>query len=255
MKKLLLSLALACCSHVYGYEIETFDGPKSFFNSQPTAVARYRQPNSKQMIIFLPGGNGHFKLSDKPGEPKGFLSLLKSISDTAGADVAIINSPYPLTDNPGSYYPAMRDSNDHLSRIESVVQHYQKTHQIWLMGHSNGTFSITAFVRYLQRQNSTAPIKGLIMSGTRDVAQFEWGPSVPVLFVHHVKDACRATPFDTAQRNFANVKQINSRVTKFVAVDSNNPVSGDPCYTGYHMMQGAYAETAVAVANFIKESP
>jgi hypothetical protein len=254
MKKILLILLVACSS-VYGFDIETVDAPKSFFGTgQPTTIVRYTQPSSKQMVIFLPGGTGSFSLPKPQTESKGFLGMLKSISDAGGVDLAIVNSPYPLNDNPGSYYPAMRDSSDHLDRVEAVIRQYHQTHQIWLMGHSNGTFSITTIMRRLQKQNDTGLIKGLIMSGTRDVAQFEWSPAVPVLFIHHVKDGCRATPYTEAERNFARVKQINSRATKFVAVDSDTATSGNPCYTGYHMMQGAYAETTSAVVNFVKET-
>jgi hypothetical protein len=253
MKQLFLIFAVICGS-AYGFDIETIDPPKSFFGGQPTTIVRYTQPNSKQMVIFLPGGTGSFTLTKPQAEYKGFLGMLKSISDSGDMDLAIVNSPYPLNDNPGSYYPAMRDSSDHLDRIEAVIRQYQKTHQIWLMGHSNGTFSITAMMYRLQKQNDTGLIKGLIMSGTRDVAQFEWNPGLPVLFIHHVKDGCRTTPFEEAQRNFTRVKQMNSRVTKFVAVDSNTATPGNPCFTGYHMMQGAYAETTSAVVHFVKES-
>jgi hypothetical protein len=256
MKKLLLALLLASgVAHGHSYRYEKFDAPAGSRTDLATEAAHHIQPNSKNMVVFIPGGNGTFNIAkEPPTEFRGFVSVFKSISDLSGADVISINSPYPLLDNAGSWYPAMRDTNDHLDRIEAVVRHYKKTHQIWLMGHSNGSFSVTAFMRRLEKQKETNLVKGIILSGARDVAQFDRSPEVPVLFVHHVKDGCRATQFAEAQRNFARVQKINSQSTRFVSVDSTVTTFGNPCESGYHMMQGAYNETAQAIANFVKDT-
>jgi hypothetical protein len=253
MKKLLLPILLALVASAHSYEIETFDAPKSFF-SEPTVTIRFAQPNANRVVIFLPGGTGNFAIPKEQGAPRGFGIVLNSISESLGADVVVVNNPYPLNDSPGTWYPAMRDTNDHLTRIETIVRHYQRTHDVWLMGHSNGTFSITAFMRRLERQKNTNLVKGIILSGTRDVAQFDRSPETRTLFVHHVKDACRVTSFAEAQRNFIRIQQINSYKTEFVAINSEGASTGDPCHSGYHMMQGAHKETANAIVNFIKES-
>ena len=207
MKKFLLILLLIT-GVAHAYQAEKFDAPAGSLYRVPTEVVHRIQPNSTHMVIFIPGGNGTFTVSKEPQvEVRGFANVLKSISDLSRADVASISSPYPLLDNPGSWYPAMRDTKDHLDRIEAVVRHYRKTHQIWLMGHSNGSFSITAFMRRLEKQKETNLIKGIVLSGARDVAQFDRSPEIPVLFVHHVKDGCRATLFADAQRNFAMYKK------------------------------------------------
>jgi len=94
----------------------------------------------------------------------------------------------------------------------------------------------------------------MILTGTRDVAQFTQDPARNVLFVHHAKDGCRNTLYVDAQRNFVRTQQINTRRTEFVTVDSDIAVSGHPCHSGYHMLQGAYTESANAIINFIKNS-
>lgn len=254
MKKFLLILLLIT-GVAHAYQAEKFDAPAGSLYRVPTEAVHRIQPNSTNMVIFISGGDGTFTvLKEPPTEVRGFANVLKSISDLGRADVVSISSPYPLLDNPGSWYPAMRDTKDHLDRIETVVRHYKKTHQIWLMGHSNGSFSITAFMRRLEKQNETSLIKGIILSGARDVARFDRSPEIPVLFVHHVKDGCRATPFGEAQRNFTRIQKINSQLTRFVAVDSDVTTFGNPCESGYHMMQGAYDKTAQAVADFVKDT-
>ena len=256
MKKLILMIMVFCSAHASAYEIEAVAAPKNSISTQSTPIVRYAQPNSKRMIIFIPGGLGHYVLPKEPiDDSKGFLALLKSISTASNTDVAIAISPYPLKVNPNTWYPYMRDTEDHLNRIDSVVRQYQKTHEIWLMGHSHGTSSITAFMRHLEMKKDTSTIKGLLMISTGNTAQFDRSPEVPVLFVHHAKDACPGSTFEIAQSNFKNVHQINSRNTKLVTI--NNDISftfGDPCYSGYHMLHGAHAETTSAIVNFIKES-
>jgi len=121
------------------------------------------------------------------------------------------------------------------------------------MGHSNGTFSAAALVRRLQDKNEIHLISGMILNGTRDVTQFTRSTDIPTLFIHHVQDGCLWTSHKHAQQNFAQLKQINNRTTEFVSINSTEDVSGNPCMSGYHYMQGAQIETATEIHKFIKD--
>jgi len=256
MKKLILMIMLASCNYVYGYDVETFAPPKESGSTQATTVIRYTQPNSKRMILFMPGGVGYYRTITHPiDDSKGFLAFLKMISTTGGVDVGIVLSPYPLKVNMTTWYPYMRDTADHLDRMESVVRQYQKTHEVWLMGHSHGTSSVTAFMRRMAQQKDTTAVKGLVMISTGNTAQFDYSPETPVLFVHHVNDGCPGSVFDIAQSNFNNVRQINSHSTKLVALNNVvGDISGDPCYNGYHMLRESHVEASSAIVNFMKEA-
>jgi pimeloyl-ACP methyl ester carboxylesterase len=257
MKKILVTLLFAFASAGHCLELREFAPPKSFWPSSNTVTVEYVQPNAKGVIVFLPGGNGQFpipKTLPGPGaEPRGFGIVLKTLSDLSGFTVVVVNSPYSL-DTPGTPYLYVRESSNHLDRIDAIVRHYQQTHKVWLMGHSNGTFSVTALLNRLQETNEAHLVSGVILSGTRDVTQFKQNPNLPTVFVHHVKDGCQYTTFTDAQRTFVNTEKINSKPTQFVAVDSDASTNGNPCHSGYHMMQGAQVETATEIHKFIKDA-
>jgi hypothetical protein len=252
MKKILVILLFAFASAGHCFEVREFPAPKSFWSSGTTTTAVYTQPNSTGVIIFLPGGDGQFTIPKQVTEVRGYAIVLKTLADLSGFDIVAVNSPYSLM-TPGSAYPALRESSDHLDRLEIIIRQYQKTHKVWIMGQSNGTFSAVALVRRLQSKNEAGLISGIILNGTRDVARFTSNPDLPVMFIHHAKDGCSATTYSDAHKNFEQVRLLNSNVTKFSTIDSNVAVSGHPCMSGYHMMQGAQVETATEIHKFIKD--
>lgn len=254
MKQILVILLFAVTGIGHCFEVHSFDPPKSFWPSSPTLTLAHIRPNSPGVVIFFPGGDGQFPIPKQlTQEPRGYGIILKNIAERTGFDIVVVNSPYSL-ETPGQSYPSIRGGSDHLERLETVVKHYHKDRQVWLLGHSNGSFSVVALMNRLQKQNEGHLITGMILSGARDVSQFMQDPARNVLFIHHIKDGCRNTLYTDAQRNFARTQQINSRRTEFVTVDSDVPVSGHPCHSGYHMMQGAYSESADAMINFIKDT-
>lgn len=253
MNKILVTLLFVFANLGHCFEVREFAPPKSFWPSSPTVTLSYTQPNSSGVIIFLPGGNGQFPVPKHPVEPRGYALVFKHLADMSGFDIVAVNSPYSLN-SPGGPTPSLRESNDHLDRLETVVRHYQKTHKVWVMGHSNGTFSAAALVRRLQDKNEIHLISGMILNGARDVTQFTRETDVPTLFIHHVRDGCLWTSHKDAYQNFLQLKKINNRTTEFVSIDSVAEVSGNPCMSGYHYMQGAHAETAAEIHKFISQS-
>lgn len=257
MKKIFITLLFAFANAAHCLELREFEPPKSFWPSSNTVTVSYVQPDAKGVIVFLPGGNGQFRvpkvLPKSDEEPRGFSIVLKTLSDLTGFTVVSVNSPYTL-DTPGTPHLTVRESSDHLDRIDAVVRYHQQNHKVWLMGHSNGTYSVTALLNRLQEANEGHIVSGVILSGTRDVTQFRQNPNLPTLFIHHVKDGCMVTTFADAQRTFVATEQINTKQTQFVAVDSEEKTSGNPCHSGYHMMQGAQVQAATEIQKFIKEA-
>jgi len=253
MKKLIVTLLFAVASAGNCFEVQRFNPPDTFWASGHTVTLSFVQPNAKGVVVFLPGGDGQFPIPAQSIEPRGFGIILKTIAESTGFSVVAVNSPYPL-ETAGSSYPSLRESSDHLDRLETVVKHFGKNNKVWVMGHSNGSFSAVALMRRLQKQNESNLIAGIILSGARDVSQFSADPARPVLFVHHLKDGCIHTLYSDVQRNYTQARLLNSRKTEFVTVDSDVAVNGNPCRSGYHMMQGAYIETADAISSFIKDA-
>jgi pimeloyl-ACP methyl ester carboxylesterase len=253
MKKILVILLFALVGLAHAFEVRRFDPPQRFWSSGQTDTVLYARPGSRGVVIFFPGGPGKFQTPTQQEEPRGYGNILRAITESTGFDLVVVNSPYSL-ETPGQSYPSLRESNDHLDRLEAVVKHYHQNRPVWLLGHSNGTFSVVALIRRLQKQNESNLITGMILTGARDVSQFDTNPARPVLFVHHAKDGCINTLYSDVQRNYKRTRELNSRRTEFVTVDSDVTVAGHPCRSGYHMMQGAYIETADAISNFIKDT-
>lgn len=237
-------------------ELRTFPAPGGFFaSSDPTNVMHWETPNSNGTIIFMPGGYGQFNLKT-PWSRNRVKGIARTAIDVGGMDSVFVDSPYNLPDAGFNGYPSTRATTDHLKRIESVVRYYKETTRkpVWLMGHSNGTFSVSQFVRYLQKNGDTGLIDGLVLSGSREVIEFTDTLQLPILFVHHIKDACRNTDYYDAQRTFNKTKEINKSVTKFVTITGGYPEDGHPCFSSHHMMSGAFSEVSSAITQFIKES-
>jgi hypothetical protein len=136
-------------------------------SSAPTLTFYWSGKDSKAVLLFIPGGPGQIGLKPDTTEPQGERpQMLKRLSDpeaTSGRyDVVLIDSPYPLS--PNSPYPSARGTTDHVKRIEASALYYKhKTGlPIWVMGHSNGGISLTAFIKYLQSENKMDLISGMV---------------------------------------------------------------------------------------------
>ena len=227
-------------------------------SSEPSMSMYWQGKSSKALLIFIPGGEGYIGL--KPGQTDQlyqFHQMLKRLTNptlTSGRfDVVLLDSPRELS--PRQPYPSARSSSDHLVRIESAARFYQEKTglPVWLMGHSNGGISLTAFVKYLQKENKTSLVAGMIPSGIRSESYFNAPLDMPVLFMHHQKDGCSHTLSSASHDNYLKVKGLNQSVTEFVYVTGGAAESRDPCRSGYHMYFGASEEAANLIDAFMSK--
>ncbi len=249
IKQLVISI-LIFMTHAAMAEVISIDNPnKGFLNSSPTLTFYMQGQNSKALILLLPGGEGILFLKPNMTELNSSLSpILKRLTDpskTSGQfDIAVMDSPYSLKVPPGG--GGARGSFDHIKRVESVVKYYrEKTHlPIILMGHSNGTISINEFVKYIQANNKTDLLSGLILSGTRNEVSISPPIDIPIIFMHHEKDGCEHDSFSTDMRRYEKVADFNKSATSFITIKTGNAVLGDPCHSGLHMYFNADDEVS-----------
>lgn len=221
------------------------------FGSRDTLTLLHPRKDADITIVVVMGHPGHFGL--KMGD--GFLANRTArmmtglvLRDTVKANVVILDSPIPLNGI------GARSSSDHLGRIESVVKFYQDQlgRPIWLMGHSDGSISVS---EYLNRsEQNRRSVVGAILSAGRDETRIQHDWNVPTLVIHHEKDGCEVTTFTGAQRYFSRIKDRNTRPTEFATVRSGS-LSGPPCSTGYHMYEGAYTEALGLIEDFVARHP
>lgn len=205
-------------------------------------------------VLLFPGGDGGFgKVVDGRASSGNFLVRSAHHFRANGFNVAIFGRP---SDTPDLDYP-VRISEPHIADIRAVIDHLKtlSAAPIWLVGTSRGTISAAAAAINLK----DAGIAGIVLtssvvsySKTGAVpAQKLAAVTVPVLVLHHAKDACRVTlPHEVPLilRGLA-----NAPVKKEVMVEGGaNPI-GDPCEAmHWHGFIGMEEEAVNIIGNWIR---
>ncbi|NDA46116.1 MAG: hypothetical protein EBY21_02330 [Alphaproteobacteria bacterium] len=161
-----------------------------------TLTFLWRAANPQATLILIPGGEGHIKLrADTQDLKRQFYQTLRRLTTTDQSsgkiNVVIFDNPYDLP-SMSNGYPSSRASEDHLSRIDRVVDYYKKKtgKPIWLLGHSNGAISISEYLRYKNKQNITTPVAGIIFSSSRNGTYINHKMKTRTMILHHHQDAC-----------------------------------------------------------------
>jgi len=224
-----------------------------FISSSPSQSLYWQGVNSKALILFIPGGEGTIGLRPNTTDKSySFYQTLKSLTDpnkTSGKfDVVLLDFPYPIRDI------SSRGSEDHLARIESAIQFYQaKTGlPIWLLGHSNGGISLTRYVQYLQKNNKTNQIAGVIPSAVRNGTDFNEPIDFPILFLHHEKDGCGVTLSSNSYKLYEKVKEFTKFDIQYTFITTGESEKySDPCRSGYHLYYNSGTEASKVIDEFI----
>ena len=211
---------------------------------------------AKATLVMIPGGLGHINLKPETQDLRHpFYQGLKSLSSPSimggRINVVIFDNPTPLASSRS--YPVSRTTEDHLSRIDEVIQFYRKKtgKPIYLLGHSNGSISVTEYLRFKKQKSIAKPIAGLILSGARNEAYLHHKMNIRTLLIHHTKDGCINTTLQSAKGLYSEMRKLNGAPTSFREIDSDAHVSGDPCNGGFHMYAQGEVEFAQALAGFI----
>lgn len=219
-------------------------------SSEPTQTFLWEAKQANAVLIMIPGGEGHIGLSPTQTDLGKFYGrVLKPLADetmTSGKlHVVVFDSPDVLP--PGDIYPMSRASDDHLSRIESVVRFYKGRYgkPVWLMGHSNGAISVSEYIR-----NRGDTVNGVIFSSSRTGVKVSDTFASPVLFLHHRKDGCAKVSARSVNDIYSTLKSAGKIRVAFNWVDGGSP-EGNPCHSGYHMYFGAETEVFKSIDSFI----
>jgi len=236
-----------------------------FISSEPTVTHLWRSDlanEAKATLVFIPGGAGSVGMkptwsSDSPYLTRyHFNQTLRRLSDksaTSGAfHVVIYDHPTKFQD---MRQLTDRTSNDHMVRIESVIRHYAGLLKkpVWLMGHSNGGYSIAEFQRYMAKNGKSDLVQGLIFSAGREEASFTAEVNKPMLFLVAEQDGCGKTSPSANQGIFERVREANKAPTKFVWIKTAQPEARDPCFSGIHMYYGAGEEVSRVLDEFLTQ--
>ncbi len=185
-------------------------------------------PQAQATVILLPGGDaGTGKIQN--GEPGNgnFLVRSRELFKAAGFNVVIAFRASDLKELDYRY----RAGQAHVGELEKAIDFAAREFgkPVWLAGTSRGTVSGTAAAIALGPK-----VAGLVLTSsvttraygavpTQDIGSIQ----VPVLVVHHQRDACKVCLPEEARRMTGSFR--SAPVRKFVMVDGGSDPEGDPC--------------------------
>jgi pimeloyl-ACP methyl ester carboxylesterase len=220
-----------------------------------TTLFWHPQPDAKATVFLFPGGAGGFgKIVD--GRPTGGNFLVRSVPHflANGFNVAIFGRP---SDTPDLDY-RNRISDEHMTDIRAVLERVKSLSPapVWLVGTSRGTVSIAAAAI----RNKDPAIAGIVLSSSvvsyskdgavpkQDLAAI----TVPVLVLHHAKDACHVCAPHEVPYILRGLK--NAPVKKLVMVEGGADPSGDACGAmHWHGFIGMEEEAVGIIGGWIRQ--
>ncbi len=217
------------------------------FSSRTTMTMLWEVPDADLTLVLLPGYPG--RLGIRPGDVavnNQTVRLMQDMLTFAGVrmNLVVFDSPDPLQG------VGARAAGSHQVRLEEVVRFYRQRlgRPVWLMGHSDGSISVSEFLN--RSEANRRAVAGAILSASRNETRISVDWAMPVLMIHHERDACDVTTYASAIRTHQSVARRNSGPTRFETVITGS-ASGPACSTGYHMYERAAGEVRHYIAEFI----
>ena len=228
----------------------------------PTNTLLRESPKARAILVSIPGGEGRIGLKPdsvldastaRTSLGRMFVALTDPAQTSGSLHVVLFDSPVVL---PMRAQLPERATTDHMIRIESVVRHYRDRFKlpVFLMGHSNGGYSIAEFQKHLADSKRQELVAGYIFSAGRDISSFGSPMEVPLLVMISTNDACHSTTVAGNQRIFEKAKASAKAGVDLVLIQGAASDGGDPCVSGTHMYQAAHEEVARTIDAFVQRA-
>ena len=245
------------------YEQIQIDYPDKSANQPATSTYYFKGANSKALIIYFAGGSGKIYRNCILPFTDPFIKLTEKNSSQDNYDFSCFHSD-KILDTPGkwdNYHTmsyALRSEKEHILRIESAINFYKsKTNlPIILFGHSNGGVSVLTTLEHLIRENKLNLISGIIVAETNDRAATKLKDlyinqkiNLPYIFMLHEKTRCKSVNYNNQVSEFKSIIDAKRAAANIITIQSGGDSTNDPCYSGYHMFEGAGEEVFEKVQN------
>jgi hypothetical protein len=186
------------------------------------------RPDATATVVLLTGGKGGIGMQGGVPTSDNFLVRNRDRFAAAKFNVAVVGRPSDQQD----LTLAFRTSAEHLADLRGVVEKVKRDggKPVWLVGTSRGTTSAAAAALVLGDR-----IAGLVLTASITEASLPGAIQnmplgemrVPVLVMHHRRDACKSTPPGPIQSLMDALVRVPAR--RIVLPTAGGPVSGDPC--------------------------
>jgi pimeloyl-ACP methyl ester carboxylesterase len=251
MRKILIAALLALTAIAAHAGGELFKVPTR--DSVVTTLFWEAVPDAKATVLLFPGGAGGFgKFEDGKATGMNFLVRSEPYFVGNGFNVAIFGRP---SDSQDLDY-ADRISDTHLTDVHKVLEFVKQKANVpvWLVGTSRGTVSATAAAIKLQGEMAGVVLTSSVVSYKKPGAvpkQDLDRIKVPVLVLHHAKDACPLCQPHEVPAILRGLK--NAPIKKEIMVSGGGNPTGNVCEAlHWHGFIGAERETVDLIANWIK---
>lgn len=244
---MLLGLAITCHAEGTLFRVPTREGVTTTLFWEPV-------PDAKATVFLFPGGAGGFgKVEDGKALGQNFLVRSEQFFIANGFNVAIFGRP---SDSQDLDY-ADRISETHMADVRKVLDFVKRKANvpIWIVGTSRGTISATAAAINLPGEMAGVALTSSVVSYKKPGAvpkQDLDRIKVPVLVLHHAKDACPlCQPFEVP----AILRGLkNAPVKKEIMVSGGENPTGNVCEAlHWHGYIGMEREAVDLIAEWIKK--
>ncbi|WP_295752420.1 alpha/beta fold hydrolase [Undibacterium sp.] len=219
------------------------------------------QSNPETVILLIPGGPGNIGLGLKDGRVEAQAPYLFSDQRKAlmqdGFAVAVIDAPSDQTNMSQEYRASSNHAVDLKAVMREILRRFPKARLV-LMAHSRGTVSAGYILQNMPDQVSAAVLfSGLHQASPPNTPTALAGPGlskinwasqkVPVLLVHHIKDACWVAPFAAAAATHIPMIAVNGAANK----DDESPCGPDT----NHWFTGIESAVGQEAINWLSGKP
>ncbi len=206
------------------------------------------------VAILFSGGAGAVGLLEHgiPQPGSNFLVRTRALFVARGVPVAVIDTPSEMRSGMSAAY---RMSERHIADVALVADDLQKQFPgkpLFLVGTSRGTVSAGYAGAALAARLAGVVLTSSLFNAAREgtgLAVFDFEKiKVPLLFVHHVDDACRVTPYYRA-------KALSEKYPLISVHGGKDAVAG-PCEPfAAHGYYGKEEVTVEAIVNWMLGRP
>jgi len=211
------------------------------------------RPGATATVILLTGGDGGIGYKDGVPTSRNFLVRSRDLFASEGFNVAVVGKPTDKDDMDLTF----RAGKDHVEDLRVIAEKLraQFGKPVWLIGTSRGSVSAAAAGAALD----SPTIAGIVLTSSVTYSKFQpavptlplMDVRVPVLVLHHKRDACRDC--DPREAHMITDRLTGAPVKKLLLVDGGGDPSGPVCEPmHYHGYIGMEAQAVKLIAEFIR---